>query len=102
MLDFRLNNDIPFNIVSEISIPPKLMVLLQKFLAVHECSVVVPNNLAQGREIPFLGLRQSAGANKSKRLLSPCRFGVLDDAFNISQVFSKILYIVPKFLVLPG
>src|ERR1700760_3383823 len=102
MFDFRLNNNIPFNIVNKISILSKFVVLLQKFLAVYECSIVVSNNLAQGGEVPLFRPRQSTRANKSKRLLSPSRFCIFDDTFYISQILSEIPYIISKFMILSG
>jgi hypothetical protein len=46
MIDFRLDNEVPLNVVDKVPVLPELVIFLQKSFAVGQRPVVVSNNLS--------------------------------------------------------
>jgi hypothetical protein len=46
LIDFRLDNEVPVNVVGKVPVLPELVVLFEKFLAVRERLLVVSNDLS--------------------------------------------------------
>jgi hypothetical protein len=100
VVDFRLDDEVPLNIVSKVAILSELMVLLEKCFAVCERPVVVSNNFTQRGEIPVLLERQTRRSRQGTRLLGPGGFCIFNNAIYVVQILCKVFDIVSKVLIL--